>query len=52
MKFQFDSSKFSKKTVGIICLALGLSIGFGGGWFSGREALHDVVRNYLTDAFF
>ena len=51
MKFQFDSSKFSKKAVGITCLALGLSIGFGGGWFSGKEALRDEVRNSLTDAF-
>ena len=51
MKFQFDSSKYTKKTVGITCLALGLSIGFGGGWYAGREALRDEVRNSLTDAF-
>ena len=51
MKFQIDSSTFSKKIVGISCLVVGLSIGFGGGWFLGREALRDEVRNSVTDAF-
>ncbi len=50
MKIQLDTSNLTRTQIGVIFFVFGISIGSIGGWYLGREALRNQVRNSIKDS--